>query len=577
MGVDVQELKRRLEIAKTGRAVLDATFDQVEKWVGPLAGGRSTEQLAGEAAVDWQRAEVWDFTAGDGADKLAANLYTAITNPALRWIRLQFLDKKLQQDTEATAWLDDCTDIMFAELAASDFYTEISSFYGDLTRYCTAVFVAEAKKDALERKAWEGLDFTAPPVRECWYEPDAAGNVYRFWRGFSWTASQIVSKFPKKEDGTELVPEHIRRQAEKADEAGTKHPVAFSIWVRPERIGKKKEHPLAPELRPIGCCYFLIESAELLGEEGGYYELPVYVVPWERAAGSDWGHGPGIRVLPTVRYLNARLEATRSAGEKAVDPAIATTERGLMSDLDQNAGGVTVFRSMEDWKPLESGARFDVGEHDIQDLRGMIRGAFWTDELTLKMNPAMTATEVNARLDQMNKLFGPTLARLQSGGLDPMVKLIFAALYRAQRFPKIPGAVEAAITAANGEFTIQYQGPLSRAQRIDEVASIERLASFVAAHVKMGFQKAALTYNEDAAVREVARRLGTPATCLYSPSEVAAKVKAQEQIQARMMQAEAARAEGEAAQQGADALGAVQSTPASPTPLVSPEAGGGLM
>ena len=112
---------------------------------------------------------------------------------------------------------------------------------------------------------------------------------------------------------------------------------------------------------------------------------------------------------------------------------------------------------------------------------------------------------------------------------------------------------------------------------MDEVAGIERLASFIAAHVKMGFPKTALSYNEDAAVREIAKRLGTPAVCLFSAEEVKAKVKQMDQMQAQAAAAEVARAQGEAIQQNATAMQSIQSTPASPVPLLTPEAAGGLM
>ena len=571
MSMDVRDLKARLELLKSDRSNLDSTFRQVEKWVGQMSGGIPVdEQGLGESSATWERAEVWDFTAADGADKLQNNLYSGLTNPAERWAKMSYTDKQLQSDADATKALDDSTDALFAALAASDFYDQAGAFFGDLVRYGTGIFVAEPKTDALTAEQWKGLDCTAVPPRECYFELDSSGNVFRFWRVLSWTAVKILSKFKP-----ETVPERIREMATKPEGSTTRHSVAYAVWVREERMGLPKEAPLAAELRPVGAGYFLLEGAEQLGEETGFYEMPVYVVPWQTASGSDWGYCPGIRCLPTVRYLNGLLEYVWNSGEKALDPPTMVTEFGLLSDLDHRAGAKIVVRDLDNsMKAFESAARFDVGDAMIGRLQVMIRQLFMVDDLMLKESPAMTAQEVRARREQQNKLFGPTLASIASKWLDLFVKNTFAMLYRAKKLPKLP----ASVVAAGGEFVIEYQGPLFRAQRIEEVAAIERLASFVAAHVKMGFTKAALVYDEVAATREVAKRLGTPAVVLKSERQVAILVKQQEELQARMLKAEADRAEGEAIEQGADAAasaGAVQPVPANPVPVVTPEMGGG--
>jgi len=569
MAVDTMLLKQRLDAAISARSNVDGTWDEVEKWVGPLSGGQRVTSLGqGEGAVRFQRSEIWDSSAPDGADKLAAHLSSSITNSAVRWARLTWQSKKLQ----ANEWIEQCGDRIFAELQASDFYSEIGSFYGDWVRYGTACFIAEAKADALTAEQWKGLDFSAPPIRETYYEPDYEGNVLRYWRFLSWTPAAIISKF-----GEDKVPQRIKDQAANPQQGSTKLKVVYCIFVRPERAGEKKQAPLAPNVRPVGYCYFIHETAELLGEEGGFYEMPAFIVPWDQAAGSDWGHGPGIRCLPDVRYLNKRLEQLRMAAEKAIDPSLLADERHVIGDVNLEPGGVTVSRSPDALKVIESGTRFDVAYQEIADMRAQVRARFWTDELTLKLSPQMTATEVNARLDMMQKLFGPTLSRLQAKALNPLLQLVFAMLYRAKRLPPMPPLVRTEVERAGGEFDIDYQGPLSRAQRIDEVAAIERLASAAAGLIKLGFQDVAMTFDPDAALREMAKRLGTPAGILRSEDEVKAQKAENAKLQREAMRAEVARAQGEAMAQQAEAAGAVQSQPATPVPLVSPVAGGGLM
>ena len=361
----------------------------------------------------------------------------------------------------------------------------------------------------------------------------------------------------------------------------TKLKVCFCVYEREDgTYDEEGKFPLVPERRPIGSCYFLEDTAEQLGDDGGYYEMPVFVTPWERTTGSRWGHGPGITALPTVKYLNALMELVKAAAALSVDPPLGVTQRGLMSDLQRTPGGLTVIASKDDIFPLNGGAaalRTDIGMKDIDDLRMQIRQLFHTDELQLKDSPAMTATEVQVRYELMNRVMGSTLARIQSSFLSRMIQTVVGILFRAGQLPKMP----AQVAKSGGATTIEYQGPLSRAQRTDEVAAIERLAAYVAGLAKL-FPEVADIFDPNQAVRNIAKRLGVPADTLASDSELAKKKKAREAAQQAMVRAEVARAQGEAAQQQADAAIAAQEVnrgqpvPTPPPGIVSPAIGGGL-
>ena len=261
---------------------------------------------------------------------------------------------------------------------------------------------------------------------------------------------------------------------------------------------------------------------------------------------------------------------------------------------------MTVFRSKEDQWVIESKARFDVSGKTIEELRGMIRRGLHSDELTLKDSPAMTATEVQARYELMNRILGSTLARIETNLLSPIVKMAIGHLMRANMLDPMPPSVKAKFGAGEAEFQIEYQGPLARSQRTDEVAAIERVLAFAGALLKMGYPLQLVMAVIDAvqAMRDVAKRLGTPANLLKPEAEAAAVLKEMAQMAARMQAAAAAKAEGDAKQAHeqahstmADALAArggggggpapgpapggmngaqLQPTPATPTPLVGP-------
>lgn len=572
---DTQFYRRRLQSLKSDRSNIEGVWDQIDRFILPLGGAQRVSEGANESGIAWQRQEIWDITAIDGAQKLAASIHGSVTSPAIRWFRLTFRDKALADDQECSTWLDKVGDIAFDALQDSDFNTEVASAYLDLVSACTMVNVVEAKGDGTK---WEGLDFTAVPVRQAYFEEDSDDGVFRFYRSLEWTPVQIVEKFEESKVG---VPEHVKQKALLPEGGVTKLKVCFCIY---EREGEKyeaveKKFPLLPELRPYGSCYFLEESGEQLGDEGGYYEMPVFVTVWDRTTGSRWGHGPGITALPTVKYLNAMMELTKSALALQVDPPLGVTERGLMSDLQRTPGGLTVIRSKDEVFPLNGTvqARPEAGLKDIADLRAQIRQLFHTDELQLKDSPAMTATEVQVRYELMNRVMGSTLARIQSSFLSRMIQCVVGILFRSGQLPPMPAKVK----KSGGATMIEYQGPLSRAQRTDEVAAIERLAAYVAGLAKL-FPEVSDIFDPNQAVRNIAKRLGVPSDTLASDAQLSQKKKAREAAQQAMVRAEVQRVQGEAAAKQAEAMKAAQEVnqgqpvPTPPPGIVSPPIGGSL-
>ena len=169
----------------------------------------------------------------------------------------------------------------------------------------------------------------------------------------------------------------------------------------------------------------------------------------------------------------------RTATEKTVDPPMKTTRRGVLGDLDLMAGGMTNVREMDALQPLmPPGAyRVETGWQDINDIRQRVRQAFFVDQLELKESPQMTATEVQVRYEMMQRLLGPTLGRIQSDFLDPLITRSFWMMFRKGALPPMPQVVA---DAEEADLDIEYVGPLARAQKLQSVDGIQRWLGMVA-------------------------------------------------------------------------------------------------
>ena len=96
-----------------------------------------------------------------------------------------------------------------------------------------------------------------------------------------------------------------------------------------------------------------------------------------------------------------------------------------------------------------------------------------------------------------------------------------------------------------GDIDIQYLGPLARAQRIDEVASIERFSN--TAQVLAQTDPAVLDVADfDGALRAIGDRLAVPAELMRDDREVKKLRDQRAQAQAQALQTQQAQEEGAA-------------------------------
>lgn len=542
--MDAREIKRRYQMLASERTSVESTWELIEKFVAPYR-GEFFQENSTEHSVDWKLRELFDSTAIDASNVLASSLHGSLTSPAYKWFSLRFRDDELNLNSEAKKWLENTENRMFHALQQSNFNLEANETYLDLVHFGTSVIVEEVEGDELSGDV--ELVFKTVPTKECYYEMDSKSTVHALYRKFSYTAIQLVDKFG--EDG---VPQEILEKS-KMPKEGEKFDVIHAIYNR--KLGKDIDvsKVLAKENRPYGSKYILIEMCEELGKENGYYEMPAFVPRWRSTSDSKFGNSPSMVALPDILTLNELQNMLLRAVEKVVDPATLTTERGLLSDLDLEPGGLTVVRDIKNLVPFESRARFDVSELKVDRLQDAIRKAFFTDQLELKNSPAMTATEVSVRYELMQRLLGPTLGRLENDFLSPLITRTFNIMLRSNMLQELP----AELAELGAELDIRYTGPLARAQRTDQAAAIERWMNMLGGMSQVT-PEILDVIDTDIIGRDMGDILNVPAKYMRSEESVKTMRDARQKQQAEMQAAEMAKRQGEAAQavgKGEAALG----------------------
>jgi hypothetical protein len=176
--------------------------------------------------------------------------------------------------------------------------------------------------------------------------------------------------------------------------------------------------------------------------------------------------------MPDVKSLNKARALLFRAWGKAIDPPMMVLDDGVIGSVKLTPAGLNVVRSMEALQTLRNEGRFDVSQLEEEKLRMAIRRIFFTDQLQLQQGgPQMTATEVQIRFELMQRLLGPTFGRLMHELLSPLIRRVFGILWRAKMLPPLPPLLEEKGIA---NLEIEFEGPLSRAQRSQDILAIER-------------------------------------------------------------------------------------------------------
>lgn len=539
--MDNEEIRKRTAKLRQMRTIVEDTWDEIERYIAPYR-GRFFKDERSENSIEWRRPYIYDSTAVAASQSLAANIHSSLTSPKLKWFDLRFRHQELNDNTDAKMWLDAVSDAMYKVLQDSNFTVQAGETYQDLVDFGTSIITEEAESE----DEWKGINFSSVPLKEAYFEQDHRGHVHNFYRRLEMTPIQIVSKFPN-------APEWIKEQAESSEYAEKKYFVIFAIFRRqeidPDNLNLFK--PLAPLARPYGTKWVMEESAESLADEGGYYEMPAFVPRWRKTSSSMWGNSPAMVALSDTITLNKLVEMQIGAMEKVVDPATLATERGLLGDLDLNAGGLTIVRSMEDIKVFESGARFDVSYQEIQRYRDQIREYFMIDQLMLppmEGTPA-TATEIAARISQLERLIGPTLGRLQEDFLDPLITRTFNIMMRAGQIPEPP----AVIMGNKFGLDIEYVGALARSQQQDQINAIDRWLMQIMQVAQINPEVIDIP-NWPELLKGTGSTLGVPAKYMNTNAEIKKIQDERKAQQQQMMEAELMKMQAEAsAKQGASA------------------------
>lgn len=475
---------------KSARQVTEDHWQECMTYIVPRKGDITSSRQAGQKVGQ----ELFDSTAINANELLAAALHGMLTNPAIRFFELVFGDPALDRDEEVKKWLEEVSDRMFVLMNNSNFQTEIHEIYIDLGSIGTAcLFIGEHPNTVVH--------FGARAMKEIYIRENNLGLIDQVNREFKWKARQIVQEF-----GEDKVHPFVRKKYQE----GREDDFTIVHETKPISDELKKDNP---KKHAFSSKYVLKEEAIVLSRDG-FREFPYAVPRFSKTSGEQYGRGPGMSALPDIKMVNKMMETTLQGAQITVSPPFEVEDDSVIGKLRLTPGGLVVRRpGSNPMKALVTNANIDFGYQAVEDVRKRIRSAFYVDQLQLNEGPQMTAAEVFQRTEEKLRLMGPVLGRQHFEFLRPVVERVFAIMVRRGLVPQPPAKIQ------GKKFDVRYSSLVARAQRMSEGQNLTRALS-VAGPIINAIPEALDLLKGDEAVKHVFDTYGVPHRLFRDEREV---------------------------------------------------------
>lgn len=445
-----EKLLKRFDSLKSDRSTWEDHWQDLAYYCLPRRAYITTEKMKGEKLPP----DVYDSTAIQSNQVLAAGLHGYFTSPAAPWFSLEVYPKEMMKNHEVKTWLADCEDKIYCALATSNFNQQIHEVYLDLGVFGTACLYEE-------EDAQDYVRFYARPIREIYMVEDEKERVYTVFRNFKITARQAFEKWG----------EVAGKSVMKALDSGAEDKELEFLHV----VGKRNERDITKKDKsnmPFYSIYISKQDKKIVSE-GGYEEFPFFGVRFSKESGDVYGYSPAMTIFPDIRMVNSMSLSVIKAAQKSIDPPLVLPHDGFLLPLKTFPGGINYKRSgiaggdENRIDVIPQGTNFPVSQEMIAENRQLIQKGFFVDLFMTMSDKTMTATEVVQRTEEKIVALGSALGRMMSELLSPIIVRTFQILLRQGVIKPPPQALQ-----QKGRLNPIYISPLAKAQKYALAGSV---------------------------------------------------------------------------------------------------------
>lgn len=517
---------QRVRRARSRRSSWEQLWQDIADRVFPRYG--SSFNGARVAAGTKRTDKMLDTTAGQGLLRFGAALEYMLTPRTQTWHRLRASDPGLNKSRRVQEWFHTVNGILFQQRYSprANFASVQAESYLSLGAFGVGSYLVDGPaEDHLKGLRYKGL-----ALADVYFEQNFQGIIDTAFRFFKLSARQAVQQF-----GREKLPANIEAVIKQSEEKPGSTDVdneqfEFVHLIEPRR-DYNKERADAKGM-PFKSCYASVDDPTILSE-GGYTTFPIPINRDVTLPGEVYAYSPASWALGNIKTLNEQKRVMLKQGQRAVDPILLAADDGIVDAFNLepgsiNAGGVNA-QGQPLVRRLDDGANVALGFEMMDIERKAINDFFLVNIFQILTDtPQMTATEVMERVREKGALLTPTMGRQQSEGLGPLIEREIDVLSRQGMLPPPPGE----LVEADGDFQIEYDSPLARAQKAEEAAGFSRLMEVTTMYAQAtGDQSVFDRINFDAAVPDLAWTYAVPPHYINDDATVQQKRDGRQQQQ----------------------------------------------
>lgn len=374
----------------------------------------------------------------------ANRMQAALTPTAQKWAML-VASPLFPEDykDQLEAFLEKIGDIVFNYIHISNFDVAVHEFYLNYLIGTGILFVRKGPDS-------QPIKVDAISIYEVGIEEGHDGKVDSVYRKHKVKARHILDKWKE----CHLLPEMKRIISDNPNEeielTEATYPIGKHRWAYDVLWDEQGDS----------------EDARIFHEEMNYN--PWIVARYMKAANETLGRGPVMNVLPDARQLNeAKRIFYQNASMQVSGPILVDNNDTLAPrTIDIDAGSIIPVDNVESYKKFDVGGDLQITESLFQLLSDSINKGMMTDELPPEGGSPRSATEISARLKEMQQNLGAPYGRVMSEFITPFMQTCLDILADKSIIPGFQGEK----IELGGNFAqLEIVSPLAQQQNIEDL------------------------------------------------------------------------------------------------------------
>lgn len=172
-------------------------------------------------------------------------------------------------------------------------------------------------------------------------------------------------------------------------------------------------------------CYVSHDKKDF-SREGGFNELPIHEVEWQRKSGRVWARGPGHKARADMGMLDEVTRSVITGVQFAVEPVWLVSSEDVMTaaDVQPNAiiaGGMSSNTGKRNVEPVDMGENLAAPFTIHEKIKAAVREGFKFSLLQIANRPQMTASEFLGWKEEKLRVLAPNLVTVHRG-MAPLVR-----------------------------------------------------------------------------------------------------------------------------------------------------------